>query len=136
MKRIICIGNRLIERDSLGDRVYDILSRQELPPGVELVDGGLAGLNLLTLLDGCDHVIFVDTILGGGLEDVQVLHADEVEISSYGHAGGLGFLLGAYRALGADPVASIRVVGAGTVESAQRVAEAALVMAQGQEVRQ
>jgi Ni,Fe-hydrogenase maturation factor len=101
-----------------------------------LVDGGLAGLNLLTLLDGCDRVIFVDTILGGGLEDVQVLPAGEVEPSVYGHAGGLGFLLGAYRVLGADSAASICVVGAGTVESAQRVAEAALVMAQGQEVRQ
>jgi len=136
MNRIICIGNRYVESDALGARVFDILSRRELPADVELFDGGLAGLNLLPLMDDCERVVFVDAIAGDD-DGVQILDADEVAGASvYGHAGGLGYLLGAHRALGGRTGVGLWVVGTGATESALAVAEAALSIALGEEICQ
>ena len=137
MIRILCIGNCYIEPDSLGARVYDLLSQTELPPDVEVIDGGLAGLNLLPLLDGCERIVFVDTILGDDPTGLQILRADEVESAEvYGHASGLGYLLGAWRALGDGPDQAVFVVGAAEAESARKVADAALALACGEEIYQ
>ena len=66
MNRIICLGNPFVESDSLGPRVFAELSARGLPPGVELIDGGLAGLNLLRFLDDCQRVVLADVVLGAG----------------------------------------------------------------------
>ena len=47
--RIICVGNRLVAADAAGPQVHDRLAGRPLPPGVELVDGGLQGLDLLII---------------------------------------------------------------------------------------
>ncbi len=136
MNRIICIGNRFLDEDSLGPRVYDILSHGKLPAGVELIEGGLAGLDLLRWMDGCERVIFVDAMVGGDESRVHILHASELATdNAYGHAGGLAYLLGAYHALAESPETRVYVVGAGTPQVAETVAGAALAVARGEEVR-
>lgn len=95
MIRIICIGNRF-EENSAGPLVYDQLAERELPPGVAVVDGSLSGLNLLGLVEECERVIFVDTVIGLGkpgevmlIEDVsRMLHRPD----RLGHSTGLGCL--------------------------------------------
>lgn len=115
MKRIICIGNRYVQEDAAGPRVYDRLRARTLPPGVEVVDGGLAGLNLLRFVDGAEHVVFVDAVCGfappGGL---VVLEGDEVAALAgerYDHGAGLPYLLRMLPAACAGRVPRVQLVG-------------------------
>lgn len=96
--RIICIGNRFIAEDGAGPAVFDILQDSVLPVGVEIIEGGLAGLNLLPHLEQGGRVIFVDAVSGfapeGGVVvvDHETLLA-KAEVEGYGHEAGLPYLL-------------------------------------------
>lgn len=96
---IICIGNRFVEKDAAGLQVYDLLrARQPLPPEVTLVEGGLAGLNLLPLLEQGGRVVFIDAIEGYGSQgDIVLLSHEEILATAprrhYGHDAGLPYLL-------------------------------------------
>ena len=96
---IICIGNRFVEEDDAACLVFDILRKMlPLPAGVELVEGGMAGLNLLPFLERGGRVVFVDAVRGftetGGLVVLSEEQIAQSSISShYGHDAGLGYLL-------------------------------------------
>ena len=66
MRRVLIlgIGNILRSDDGLG--VYIIRHMEEsgvpLPEGVELLDGGTAGFDLLGLIDGYDKIVIVDAL--------------------------------------------------------------------------
>ena len=66
MKRIICIGNCYTPDDAAGPKVYDRLLQCALPNDIEVIDGGLAGLNLLRFIDNAERVVFVDNVSGFG----------------------------------------------------------------------
>ena len=96
--RIICIGNRFINEDAAGLAVYDQLLAMDLPSSVQIIEGGLAGLNLLSHLEQGGRVIFVDTVSGFSadqsivvLEQKSILQ--DAEMKGYGHEAGLPYLL-------------------------------------------
>lgn len=60
MRVILGLGNPLRRDDGIGPRVVAELKRRGLPPGVEALDVGSAGLGLLELLEGRRRVIIVD----------------------------------------------------------------------------
>jgi hydrogenase maturation protease len=96
MKRIICIGNRYIPGDDTGARVYDRLVDMPLDD-VEIIDGGLAGLDLVRLIEGTERIVFVDSITGSR-QKVSIFSADTLRESiafnpRYDHASGLEYLL-------------------------------------------
>lgn len=95
--RIVCVGNRLIPRDSLGPLVHDVLAGRSLPAGVEAVDGGLRGLDLARLVEGSSRVVFVDAVAGCAAPGrVVILSGEEATrgvAGGFGHSSGLGFLL-------------------------------------------
>lgn len=97
MKYIICIGNRLAPEDAAGGAVYDLLMRQALPPGVTVVEGGVAGLNLLRYFDTARTVVLVDAVSGFADENDAVVLAPEdvagLAARVYDHAAGLPYLL-------------------------------------------
>ena len=62
--RILCIGNRFVSGDDFGPRVYDTLAGMTRPADIEIVDGGLAGLNLLRYLEDGLPIVFVDALSG------------------------------------------------------------------------
>ncbi len=97
MKRIICIGNRYDTRDEAGPKVYDRLAQNGLPHDVEVIDGGLAGLDLLRFVDGSERVVFVDAVSGfshrAGVVVVDVDEVMEQTSAPYDHAAGLPYLL-------------------------------------------
>ena len=100
MKRIICIGNRYHPEDDAGALVYERLARMRLPADVEVIDGGLGGLDLLRFVEGAGRVVFVDAAAGGPRGAMAVWTADEIERQTpdaYGHAAGLAYLLSAAR---------------------------------------
>jgi hydrogenase maturation protease len=96
-KRIVCVGNRFRPEDSAGPMVYDQLVSNRLPKDIEVIDGGLAGLNLLRFVHGTDRVVFIDAVNGfrpsGG---VIVLEADDASRHAdtiFGHCAGLSYCL-------------------------------------------
>jgi len=57
---VIGLGNPLRGDDGVGPRVVAELRRRGLPEGVEAVDGGTGGLDLLRVLEGWDRAVVVD----------------------------------------------------------------------------
>ena len=63
---VIGLGNPLMGDDGVGLVALELLrSDWELPPEVELVDGGTWGMNLLPLLEDADRVVLLDAIRAG-----------------------------------------------------------------------
>ena len=115
MKRIVCVGNRYRLQDALGPLVYDHLQHQPMPREVEVIDGGLGGLNLLPLVDGTERVIFVDTIEGfcqpGGVVVLNLEEARQLAPPTYDHAAGLAYLLGVLEEVCTERVPEVFVLG-------------------------
>lgn len=63
---ILGLGNTIMADDGLGPTFIDLMRQQgELPEGVELLDGGTLGLDLLPRLEGLDRLIIVDAVETG-----------------------------------------------------------------------
>ncbi|MFH0782987.1 MAG: hydrogenase maturation protease [Pseudomonadota bacterium] len=96
---IICIGNRFVDEDAAGLQVFDsIQTMGPLPVGVELIEGGLAGLNLLPLLERGGRVVFVDAVRGytRAGEIILLTHQEILQAPSqtcFDHSAGLPYLL-------------------------------------------
>ncbi len=95
---IICIGNRFIEKDSAGLAVYDYLQALQPKPSVDIIEGGIAGLNLLPLLERGGRVIFIDAVSGFTQPGhVTIIDQEEILTSKttqhHGHEAGLAYLL-------------------------------------------
>jgi len=57
---ILGLGNPLRGDDGVGCRVVEELAQRELPPGVQVLDGGTVGMGLLGLMEGWKRVVIVD----------------------------------------------------------------------------
>jgi len=57
---VIGLGNPLRGDDGIGPRVVAELHRRGLPEGIEAMDGGTGGLDLLRVMEGWDRVVVVD----------------------------------------------------------------------------
>ena len=65
-KVVLGIGNLLMKDDGVGVHAVRALEKCQLPPDVELVDGGTAGCDLLPFMSGAEKIIIVDALKGGG----------------------------------------------------------------------
>ena len=61
--RVICCGNPFRGDDAAGLEVFRYLKKESFPGHVEIIEGGILGINLLPLFDGCDGLILVDSVL-------------------------------------------------------------------------
>ena len=59
---IIGVGNHAGGDDAAGLLVLDALRRMERPPDVDLIDAGLAGLALVSYMEGYARVVLVDAV--------------------------------------------------------------------------
>lgn len=76
---VICVGNGLVADDGVGEAIYDRLTRESLPDGVELRFVGVAGIAMLDALSGEDLLIVVDAVqLGWAPGTVHVLDWDDL----------------------------------------------------------
>jgi hydrogenase maturation protease len=57
---ILGIGNPLMADDGAGIGVIELLRRETLPAGVELRDGGTAGVGLVSELENVERLILID----------------------------------------------------------------------------
>lgn len=96
---IICIGNHFVREDTAGLAVLAVLQKMRPFPGdIALIEGGLAGLNLLPFLERGGRVVFVDAVDGFAQPgEIVLLECQEI-ISSldefhFDHEAGLAYLL-------------------------------------------
>lgn len=63
--RIIGCGNTLMGDDGVGVRVVRTLEKKgcDIPEGIDILDAGVCGLDILNLLEGVDKVIIVDSMM-------------------------------------------------------------------------
>jgi len=131
VKRVVCVGNRYHPEDSAGPRVYDLIAETELPDGVEAVDGGLAGLDLLPRVEGADRVVFVDAADGfdpdQGLVVTTGAEAARAGAETFGHSAGIGYLIRCLPFLLERPAPEILVVGVPVPARDEAVREAARI---------
>ncbi|MBF0438130.1 MAG: hydrogenase maturation protease [Magnetococcales bacterium] len=112
---IICVGNRFFSEDDTGPRVYDhLLGLSDRPEDIGVIDGGLAGLALLPLLEGRQRVVFVDRLEGlAPPGEPVILTGDRVAAMAegYGHNAGIPFLLAMLPKVCSSPWPECLVVG-------------------------
>jgi len=63
---VLGVGNILLSDEGIGVHVIEALKERDLPPDVEVLDGGTASLELLNILANRDKVIIIDAVEGGG----------------------------------------------------------------------
>jgi hydrogenase maturation protease len=106
---VLGVGNILLTDEGIGVRVVEALERRyQIPPGVEVMDGGTAGMELLSSIANREHVILVDAVNTGAEPGTVVcLVGDEVpalfktKISP--HQLGISDLLGVLTVTGEMP---------------------------------
>lgn len=63
---VLGVGNLLLSDEGLGVRaVEELKKRYSFPEGVELMDGGTLGIDLLYFMEGVEKLLIIDAILGG-----------------------------------------------------------------------
>ncbi len=79
---VLGLGNILLGDEGLGVRAAERLAaRYVLPDGVDVVDGGTSGYDLIDILAGRDRVIVLDAVDGeGGPGTLVRLHASAVPV--------------------------------------------------------
>jgi len=79
---VLGMGNILLEDEGLGIRALERLEqRYEIPPQVELLDGGTTGMGLLDDISGRQHVLVLDAVQTGEPPGTLVkLAGDEVPV--------------------------------------------------------
>ena len=80
---IIGVGNLLCQDEGVGIHVIRELERMKLPPEVEVVDCGSAGLLVLDAMNGATKAIVIDAAKAGG-EPGDVLEMSVEEIMKAG----------------------------------------------------
>lgn len=106
---ILGVGNLLLSDESVGVHLVNQLeSEYTFPEGVELVDGGTAGMELLDYIASREHIIIIDAVLTGDepgtvviLKDDQVPALFNNKVSP--HQLGLSDLLGALKLTDESP---------------------------------
>ncbi len=64
---VLGVGNTLMQDDGVGVRVIQVLAGDyDFPACVRLIEGGVAGLGLLSELEGAEHLLIIDAVQGTG----------------------------------------------------------------------
>ncbi|MFQ6117317.1 MAG: hydrogenase maturation protease [Candidatus Bipolaricaulia bacterium] len=109
---VLGLGNLLMGDEGVGVHVIRRLQELELPPGVEPVDGGTAGIDLLPVFKEAARVIVVDAVRAGGeAGSIYRFGPKELEEASQEalslHQLSLGEVLQAASLLGIEPEVTI-----------------------------
>jgi hydrogenase maturation protease len=62
---VLGLGNIIIKDEGVGVRVAERMQQMSLPPDVEVLDGGIKGLDLLDFIEDRKKVIVVDAVKAG-----------------------------------------------------------------------
>jgi len=127
--RIISVGNRTMTSDCAGAKIFDELSQRALPENVDLIDGGLAGLDLIRFITRAQRVVFVDAMSGPVEGDAFIVMDRETAATGasdhYGHSAGLPYLMHVLPEILGNELPEILVVGVRAQANGEAVSLAA-----------
>jgi hydrogenase maturation protease len=130
---ILGIGNLLMGDEGVGVHAIRILQEETLPTGVELVDGGTGGFNLLSYLGEYPTVILIDAVMDGrdpgAVTVIKPQFLSDYPRTLAAHDIGLRDLIETAALLGPLPVmylvtVSISEIGEGTTELTPAIEQA------------
>jgi hydrogenase maturation protease len=112
---ILGVGNLLLKDEGIGVHVVRALEEKEFPPEVDIVDGGTATMDLLSVIYESEHIIVIDALKAGGEPGTiyRCLPEDLIDTSDRPlslHQLGLLDVLGMARQLGGK--AAVVIIGA------------------------
>lgn len=79
---VLGVGNLLLSDEGIGVHVVNRLLKMALPPGVEVIEGGVDGLGLMSVVTTADRLIVIDAVKGGGPPG-SIYRFDPEDIKSY-----------------------------------------------------
>ena len=106
---ILGVGNLLLSDEAVGVRIVEALEREyRFAPGIDLLDGGTAGMELLEEMANRDHLILVDAVRSGNPPGTVVTLSGEEIPTLFGrkispHQLGLADVLSALHMTGESP---------------------------------
>ena len=112
---ILGIGNYLMKDDGVGSHIieYILESGMELPEGVEAIDGGTAGYDLIPLMQGRDKIVIVDALKvddePGSVYRFTPEHLTSSKSSVFSHDLGVRDIIKQLQLSGYDP--DIEIIG-------------------------
>jgi len=113
---VLGLGNILLSDEGVGVRAVEALQRQyRIPDGVDVVDGGTSGMDMLDMIANRDHLIVIDAVnTGEPPATVMRLTGEAVPVFFRSkispHQLGLSDVLAALRLLESEP-AGITLIG-------------------------
>ena len=57
---VMGVGNLLLGDEGVGVHAVEYINKRELPPGVDLLDGGTGGFHLLSLVNDYSKMVIID----------------------------------------------------------------------------
>lgn len=114
------IGNYLMGDEGIGVHIANLLEQEQLPEGVDVLDGGTGGFYLLEYFEIYDHVILVDATLDGNetgtIRLIKPRFAQDFPPAMSTHDIGLKDLVSALQVLGKMPEIDLFVVSIASVQ--------------------
>jgi hydrogenase maturation protease len=117
---VLGIGNYLMADEGLGVHLAERILKVELPPGVDVLDGGTGGFHLLEYFEQYERVIIVDATLddrpAGTVRLIKPRFAADFPQAMSTHDIGLKDLVGALQLLGTMPEIDLFVVSIKSIQ--------------------
>jgi hydrogenase maturation protease len=79
---VVGVGNLLMGDDGVGIHAVRELANRKMPVGVDVIDGGTAGMDLLRLVEGYSKVLIIDAV-DAGQEPGALLRFTPEDISTH-----------------------------------------------------
>ena len=107
---VLGLGNILLSDEGVGVRAAEaLMARGHLPEGVDVVDGGTSGMDLLETMMGRDMIVVVDAISATGRDPGDIIRLDGEELDQFfrqrmsPHQIGLSDVLATLKLMGSAP---------------------------------
>lgn len=105
---VLGLGNLMRTDDGVGvHAIRKLIDNRSMPPGVEVIEGGTLGLDLLPRVEELTHLLAIDAVDFGAPPGALSLFANQglltLPVGKSAHLLGFSDLLGALRLLGREP---------------------------------
>lgn len=80
---VLGVGNTLMSDEGIGVHVVRrLLDKYQLPPDIQVLDGGTLGLDLIYYLEGVENLLMVDAVQTGK-EDGTVIRLQDEQVPAF-----------------------------------------------------
>ena len=104
---VLGIGNLLLGDEGIGVQTVQYMEKTDLPPGIDVLDGGTGGFHLLEIIQSYPTVIIIDATIdgqpAGAISILEPYFASDYPPSLSAHDVGLKDLIGSLYLLGKVP---------------------------------